>query len=171
MLRVSAELESRVRDTELESRVRDTELGERQVWRVGQRCVAVFPLDGRWYRGVVRDLGEGQAYVNFVDYGSTSWCSVDKLRSDLSTLEIPVQCRTLKLAGIRPRNRKKWDRKTLDLLHRILVDQELEVEVAGPLTSLSQAATVLLNGVDINQMLLNNGFAMEQNSGRSGELE
>ena len=145
---------------ELESRARDTELGERQGWRLGQRCVAVFPLDGRWYRGVVRDLGEGQAYVNFVDYGSTSWCCVDKLRSDLSTLETPVQCRTLKLAGIRPRNREKWDRKTLDLLHRILVDQELEVDVTGPLTSLPQAATVLLNGVDINQMLLTNGFAM-----------
>ena len=153
----------------LESRLSDTKLGERMGWRVGQRCVAVFPLDERWHRGLVRALGEGQAYVTFVDYGSTSWCSLDKLRNDISTQETPVQCHTLRLAGIRPRNLKKWDRKTLDLLHRILVDQELEVNVAGPLTCLPQVAIVHLNGVDINQMLLSNGFAMEELSGRRGE--
>ena len=82
-------------------------------------CVAAFPLDNQWYRGVVRGLRKAgsQVYVHFVDFGSTTWCDVEQLRKTLFMKEMPVQCLTLRLGQLRPMDFQQWDRVTLDFLH------------------------------------------------------
>ena len=61
----------------LNTKYSDSKSGHRDTnWRPGDDCVAVFPLDGRWYRAKVTRVNnfEGRVEVRYVDYGSISWC-------------------------------------------------------------------------------------------------
>ena len=106
-------------------------------------------------RQVRRVEGRMEAYVHFVDYGSVSWCRVEKLRRKLFMEETPVQCLKVRLAGLR----QQWEQKTLELLHSCLVDQQLKLGVTLPGNSLPLVARVFLGPVDIGKMLVSNGLA------------
>ena len=112
--------------------------------------------------------------VHFVDYGSVSWCAEDKVirmsasslcpcslqvRRKLFMLETPVQSLTVRLAGLAPLGQGGWEKDTLDLLHSTLVEQQLRLEVKKPMDSLPMVARVWFARIDVNRMLLSNGFA------------
>lgn len=132
-------------------------------FEVGDCCIAVFHLDGSWCRGSVRSVrreeGLQQVLVHFVDYGSVSWCAEDKVRRKLFMLETPVQSLTVRLAGLAPLGQGGWQKDTLDLLHSTLVEQQLRLEVKKATDSLPLVARVWFASIDVNRMLLSNGFA------------
>ena len=73
-------------------------------------------------------------------------------------VEFPVQSLRLRIAGVRPMQ-DQWEKKTLDLLHQCLVDQQLRVEVVESVEGLSLQVQVFLGEVDIADMLVTNEFA------------
>ena len=74
--------------------------------------------------------------------------------------EIPVQAVRVRLAGLRPMDpRRGWDRRTLDLLHEMLVDQVVRVEVTRPGAAPPLPVRLHLGPVDIGRMMVNNEFA------------
>merc|ERR1719234_2229702 len=129
----------RVISTVLEAKFGGSEASSTDVqgWKKGDRCIANFHLDGGWYRGVVTrvkthhmvDRDQVKAYVQFVDYGSTSWVDVTKLRRGSCMSDLPIQSIRLKMKDLVPMNLTTWDKKALDLLHATLVDRHLKVEV------------------------------------------
>jgi hypothetical protein len=75
-------------------------------------------------------------------------------------VETPVQAVRVRLAGLRPMDpRRGWDRGTLDLLHGMLVDQVLRVEVTRPGVAPPLPARLHLGPVDIGRMMVSNGLA------------
>ena len=74
-------------------------------------------------------------------------------------LETPVQSLTVRLAGLSPLGQGGWEKDTLDLLHSTLVEQQLRLEVKKPMDSLPMVARVWFARIDVNRMLLSNGFA------------
>jgi len=135
-------------------------------WKKGDRCIANFHLDGGWYRGIVTrvkshhmvDRDQAKAYVQFVDYGSTSWVDVTKLRRGSCMSDLPIQSIRLKMKDLVPMNLTTWDKKALDLLHATLVDRHLKVEVDGEAKN-PMDANVFIGNIDIGKMLVANGFA------------
>jgi len=137
-----------------------------QGWKKGDRCIANFHLDGGWYRGVVTrvkthhmvDRDQAKAYVQFVDYGSTSWVDVTKLRRGPCMDDLPIQSIRLRMKDLIPMNLVSWDKQALDLLHATLVDRHLRVEVVGEIKN-PLDAIIFIGDIDIGRMLVANGFA------------
>jgi endonuclease YncB( thermonuclease family) len=117
--------------------------------------------------------------VLYIDYGDTAWCSTQQVgiclvcfSTSLSQLrrpeggqQAPCQGIGLQLAGVRPLEGVRWGKAALALLSSTLVGKELRVEVVGPSLGLPLLARVRLAGVDVAEMLLENGFAARRLTG------
>ena len=85
--------------------------------------------------------------------------------------ETPVQAVRVRLAGLRPMDpRRGWDRRTLDLLHEMLVDQVVRVEVTRPGAAPPLPVRLHLGPVDIGRMMVDNGLATKWHDGWTDEL-
>ncbi|KAL5457692.1 hypothetical protein EMCRGX_G034978 [Ephydatia muelleri] len=70
----------------------------RQSVSVGDYVVAKFPVDERWYRGVVMSCDGERNEVFFLDYGDTEWiCSDLCYKLPKNMLEVPIQAIECKL--------------------------------------------------------------------------
>jgi len=95
-------------------------------WRMGERAIARWDLDGKWYRAKVIEVRSDMCTVEFVDYGTVEECKIEDMRKDLFMTEIPVQCFPLQISTVRPVG-EKWEQSALDFLHSTIVDQTLHV--------------------------------------------
>lgn len=48
--------------------------------QIGRHCLALFPVDKKWYRAVVDSFDENQATVTYIDYGNPSTVELQSLR-------------------------------------------------------------------------------------------
>merc|ERR1712179_382119 len=137
-------------------------------WRLGERAIARWDLDGKWYRAKVMEVRSDMCTVEFVDYGTVEECKVEDMRKDLFMTEIPVQCFPFQLSTVRPVG-EKWGQSALDFLHSTIVDQTLHVmmtvthsndgvdeedtarKCVGSLTTRA--------GLDIGNLLVKKGYA------------
>ena len=97
-------------------------------WVSGERCIARFMLDGKWYRATVvtTDISRVWVLVLFVDYGNMEWCKEEDLRRDVRWMEeLPIQSLTVQVEI--PGNSLEWTLDLLNLLHLKMVDKELVV--------------------------------------------
>ena len=137
-------------------------------WRVGERAIARWDLDGKWYRATVIEVMRDMCTVEFVDYGTVEDCLIEDMRKDLFMTEIPVQCFPLQLSTVRPVG-EKWDQSALDFLHSSIVDQTVQVMMT--LSKIKDGEDEEENvrrctgrlttkaGLDIGNMLVRNGYA------------
>ena len=99
-------------------------------WVSGERCIARFMLDGKWYRATVvtTDITRVWVLVLFVDYGNMEWCKEEELRRNvLFMAELPIQSLTVQLET--PGYSVEWTVDLLNVLHLKLVDKELVVRL------------------------------------------
>nr|XP_034828420.1 RING finger protein 17 [Maniola hyperantus] len=101
-------------------------------WTVGEPCVALFFLDNRFYRGRVIEVNNetSTCLIHYIDYGNEETCSFENLRKSIALYQIPIQVHKCILNGIRPVE-KKWNRQTLDYIHKSIVEKQCYVKVAG----------------------------------------
>jgi len=92
------------------------------------------------------------ALVRFVDYGTEQWCAAGhELRKELFATEVPVQAVALRLVGARPVG-GRWGKEALDILHAMVVDQEVEV-VLERLGTSTATITLAATGEDVAELL------------------
>ena len=139
-------------------------------WRLGQRAIVRWDLDGRWYRALVLGVNFDECTVQFVDYGTVEECKVEDMRKDLFMTEIPVQCLPLQLENILPVG-DKWARSVLDFLHSTVVDQTLTVSITSTPVDMDMTNTknylgklTTRAGLDIGNLLVRNGYARASGS-------
>ena len=93
----------------------------------GERCVAKFKSDGKWYRGKIISWDNSSDIVRvlYVDYGNSDWCWKEDLRKNiLCTGNIPMMSLSVHLEGWKS---EVW---TMEIYNRIfldLVDKKLVV--------------------------------------------
>lgn len=61
-------------------------------WQVGDACVAIYCIDEQYYRAIVMHIDQDQCIstVQFVDYGQSGPCHLDKLRRVTQFDDIPA---------------------------------------------------------------------------------
>ena len=96
-------------------------------WVSGERCIARFMLDGKWYRAAVvtTDITRVWVLVLFVDNGNMEWCKEEELRRNvLFMAELPIQSLTVQLEtpGYSPEIWRKLD--SANVVHMKLVDNK-----------------------------------------------
>ena len=124
-------------------------------WEAGEACIAIFPLDMKWYRATVisTDISRARVKVLFVDYGNESWCKEEDLRRNLYiTVELPIQSFTVQMEEVISGNSVEWTIDKLDLLSYNLIDRELKVKLDKVYTSLPLVGRVEYT-VDIGRMI------------------
>ncbi|XP_047531569.1 RING finger protein 17 isoform X2 [Vanessa atalanta] len=101
-------------------------------WTVGEPCIALFFLDNRFYRGRVLEVNEeaSSCLIHYVDYGNEEVCSFKNLRKSIVLYQIPIQAHKCVLNRIRPAG-KRWDRQSLDYIHKSIVEKQCYVKVSG----------------------------------------
>ena len=129
-------------------------------WTAGEACIAQFHLDKMWYRGMVlKVLDTGECIVKFVDYGSEERCKPANMRKGLFLTEVPVQCLTVQMEGVRPIT-EHWTEDVLDFLHKTVVDQVLRVNIIQARDTFPLPVNIFTkSGLDIGKMLVRNGYA------------
>lgn len=101
-------------------------------WTVGEPCIALFFLDSRYYRGRVLQVNKENStcLIHYIDYGNEELCSFENLRKSVPLHQIPTQAHKCVLNRIRPID-KQWDRRTLDYIHKSVVEKQCHVEISG----------------------------------------
>jgi len=137
-------------------------------WSMGERAIARWDLDSKWYRAKVIEVRNDMCTVEFVDYGTVEECKIEDMRKDLFMTEIPVQCFPLQLSTVRPVG-GQWGQSALDFLHSTIVDQTLHVMMTVTHSSdgVDEEDTVrkcvgsltTRAGLDIGNLLVNKGYA------------
>ncbi|XP_071536637.1 RING finger protein 17-like isoform X2 [Panulirus ornatus] len=100
----------------------------------GDPVIARFHLDNKWYRATVVKLEEnGEAEVQFVDYGNTETVKLHDLRRNMMYSHLPIQCYRSKLHNINPVNLELIDvgvdvasllTDKLETCHQVITDDE-----------------------------------------------
>ncbi|RUS80335.1 hypothetical protein EGW08_011904 [Elysia chlorotica] len=129
--------------------------------QVNQACMALFSEDNQWYRGIIKSLQASSCNVLFVDYGNEESVSYkDALKilpSEFTTL--PALAYECSLEGT---DGAAWTKEAEEFFESIIMDQELQC------TFLSQKSVkITINGKDIKNELISNGFFKEQKAGLS----
>merc|ERR1719203_2215967 len=86
----------------------------------------------------------------------------NELRKTLFCQDEPVQCFQFQLVDIVPKSEdKKWSKKILDFIHKLVVEQTLEVSITSELADgfPVKGKLTTLAGVDISELLVKNGYA------------
>ncbi|XP_045496317.1 RING finger protein 17 [Colias croceus] len=101
-------------------------------WTVGEPCIALFYLDNRFYRGKVLEVNNetSSCLIHYVDYGNEELCSFENLRKSVALYQIPIQAHKCILDRIKPVD-KKWNRQTLDYIHKSIVEKQCFVKITG----------------------------------------
>ncbi|XP_023934917.1 RING finger protein 17 [Bicyclus anynana] len=117
----------------LDARFKDPDPKAKYVkWTVGEPCIAMFFLDKCFHRGrvVAVNYETSTCTIHYIDYGNEDECAFENIRKSTALYPIPIQAYKCMLKGIRPVG-KKWDRMTLDFIHKNIVDKQTFVKVAG----------------------------------------
>ncbi|CAH0583027.1 unnamed protein product [Chrysodeixis includens] len=101
-------------------------------WAVNEPCLALYYFDHRYYRGRVVEVHEeaSNCVIHYIDYGNEELCSFEHLRKSVPLHEIPTQAHKCILNRIRPVG-TRWDRQTLDYIHKSIVEKKCRVNVCG----------------------------------------
>ena len=82
------------------------------------------------------------------------------LRRNLFTHDIPIQSWTIKLHGVAPLNDvMQWPKEVLDLLHTMIMDKKVMVQLTPGSTSLPLYASVVFGEKNIQEFLVQNKYA------------
>nr|XP_046232521.1 tudor domain-containing protein 1 isoform X2 [Scatophagus argus] len=95
----------------------------------GEPCCAMFPVDGQWYRAMVKGLSEEEVSVNFVDYGYSMKIEKSLLRSITPRLlTLPFQAIRCSLAGVEPLG-SEWSSEALMWFQTLISGEQLSARV------------------------------------------
>ncbi|KAI5749450.1 hypothetical protein M8J76_007425 [Diaphorina citri] len=148
-------------------------------WSLNQVCTVRYHLDMGWYRGKIVSLEdeEGKYGVYFVDYGNTESCTPTELRKEACYHDVPVLCSSCMFHGLEPvqpegeEHKTAWPIPTLDILHKLIVDQLLKVTLMPPLAPggpyLVKEMKLAKDGEDIIEVLLTNNLVRRTSSKRN----
>ena len=85
-------------------------------------------------------------------------CKSCDLRKDLFCTDIPIQCFTVQL-NVMPLT-DKWSKDVLDLVHDLVVDQELDVSITEDKYTFPLSVSLYTkSGLDIAELLVQKGHA------------
>ncbi|XP_064393953.1 putative ATP-dependent RNA helicase TDRD12 isoform X2 [Halichondria panicea] len=101
------------------------------VFQEGSLCAAQFPLDARWYRGLIRERRDEQYEVFFIDHGDTEWVANQLVQPiDQTCLELPAQAIKCSLTHT---DEVVWPDGSGDILWDLTRDTNFTAEVIGTL--------------------------------------
>jgi len=145
-------------------------------------CASQF-TDGNWYRARVSSLDMAGVQVFYLDYGTTTVVQRDSLRYLLQQFsDLPCQAIKAKLFGVMPTS-EEWPVEAANRFLQLVAGPSegggvlAYVRSVGRELSLWLVDTVtnnLENGIQINQVLVNEGLALAadgSNDGRTEEVE
>ena len=119
-------------DLKLKTLHADSLAVEREEWREGEACVAMYPLDRSWYRATVLATSAlpPSVHIRFVDYGTEVILRPDQLRRTSTFLDIPALAFPVRL-NVKPKT-GKWKANELNYIHETAVDKKASFEVVSP---------------------------------------
>ncbi|XP_068114108.1 tudor domain-containing protein 1 isoform X2 [Hyperolius riggenbachi] len=96
----------------------------------GDMCATFFSDDGNWYRGQVKDVTPGGAFVvQFLDYGNTEEVTADKLcKVPSEFLKLPFQALSCSLHGVKPAG-EEWDLHSSEKFQKAVVGVKLRARM------------------------------------------
>ncbi|XP_028407750.1 tudor domain-containing protein 5-like isoform X2 [Dendronephthya gigantea] len=142
--------------------------------KLGQVCVARFPVDHEWYRALITATpSQFTVEVFYVDYGNSSQVSKSDLRLiKKEFFKLPSQAIKSKLSNITPKV-TRWDPSVAHRMNELTENKGLvglitESDKKGDVLDLCICDTNGNDDVYINDQLVHEGFAVfKQASGRT----
>ncbi|KAL4661070.1 tudor domain-containing protein 6 isoform X1 [Arapaima gigas] len=88
----------------------------------GDLVNSVFPDDGSWYRGVIKNVSEGgTVQVEFIDFGNTATVTCSGIsRLDSELLQLPRLSIHCFLSGFTFVNKGQWDQEDVENFRRVV---------------------------------------------------
>ncbi|KAK5650388.1 hypothetical protein RI129_001417 [Pyrocoelia pectoralis] len=127
------------------------------VWMPGQLCTVKYHLNEEWYRGKIISVNGDVIKVTMIDFGNEEEVQHNDLRFAVMYLNLPPFANKIQLYQVYPVAGSKWLTSDLDELHKILVENEVEVSVIKKSSKpdLPICALVKLHNVNINEYMRN----------------
>lgn len=123
-------------------------------WNVGDLCTVRYFVNTNWYRGkVIRINNKNSLQVLMVDFGNDEECKYVDIRKKIVYTKIPTFSSKVYLHGLDKKS--KWITSDLDLLHSIIVDKQVHVQIKKNYNGKNQTAYIFMNGENVNNILLN----------------
>ncbi|XP_037319473.2 tudor domain-containing protein 1 isoform X2 [Pungitius pungitius] len=125
--------------------------------KVGEPCCAMFPVDGKWYRAMVKALSE-EVSVYFVDYGYTMKVEKNHLRSITDRLlTLPFQAICCWLTGVEPLG-SEWSSEALLCFDTLVDGEQLSARVLS-VTDRGYGLELKSRGKDVANALISEQLA------------
>ncbi|KAB0802822.1 hypothetical protein PPYR_05008 [Photinus pyralis] len=127
------------------------------VWMTGQLCTVKYHLNDEWYRGKIINVSKDIVSVFLIDFGNEEEVQHDDLRFGVMYLHLPPFANKIQLYQVHPLTGSTWLTSDLDELHKILVENEIEVSVIKKSSrpDMPISALVKLDNVNINEYMRN----------------
>jgi hypothetical protein len=133
--------------SKLNSLTLDTNLGE---WRINDMCTIWF--EGRWYRGVVLEIGETELSVEMIDFGSEHVVNKKDVTKCIMFPDLPPFVNKIQLYDVWSLSGRWTARDVNDLLE--IVTANVKVVIKGDLDQKVPYAEVYLeDGTSVNDLI------------------